>query len=83
MNVSGGEWERESERHRERERESFGGEGELLDWTVLRCPAPVMAGNSEKVPIASAGPEDLQQFLPPVSAGETQTAGPAERRGVI
>lgn len=28
--------------------------------------APVMAGNSEKVPIASAGPEDLQQFMPPV-----------------
>ncbi|XP_062285263.1 leukocyte cell-derived chemotaxin 1-like [Scomber scombrus] len=24
-----------------------------------------MAGNSEKVPIASAGPEDLQQFMPP------------------
>lgn len=24
-----------------------------------------MAGSSEKVPIASAGPEDLQQFLPP------------------
>ncbi|CAB1416466.1 unnamed protein product [Pleuronectes platessa] len=26
-----------------------------------------MAGSSEKVPIASAGPEDLQQFMPPVS----------------
>ncbi|XP_061791147.1 leukocyte cell-derived chemotaxin 1-like [Nerophis lumbriciformis] len=24
-----------------------------------------MAGNSEKVPIASAGPEDVQQFMPP------------------
>lgn len=82
MNVSGGEWEREAQREREREGE-IGGEGELLDWTVLRCPAPVMAGNSEKVPIASAGPEDLQQFMPPVSAGEAHTAGPAERRGVI
>lgn len=47
-----------------------GGGGVLLDWTVLRCWAPVMAGNnSEKVPITSAGPEDLQQFLPPVSSG--------------
>ncbi|KAI3375261.1 hypothetical protein L3Q82_021756, partial [Scortum barcoo] len=25
-----------------------------------------MAGSSEKVPIASAGPEDLQQFMPPL-----------------
>lgn len=38
-----------------------------VDWGLLRCLAPVMAGNSEKVPIASAGPEDLQQFMPPVS----------------
>lgn len=60
---------REGERQGERERERLGAEGveELLDWTVLRCSAPVMAGSSEKVPIASAGPEDLQQFMPPVS----------------
>ncbi|XP_035026536.2 leukocyte cell-derived chemotaxin 1-like [Hippoglossus stenolepis] len=32
---------------------------------LLRCSAAVMAGSSEKVPIASAGPEDLQQFMPP------------------
>lgn len=38
-----------------------------------------MAGNSEKVAIASAGPEDLQQLMPPVSLGPTQTAGMSER----
>lgn len=54
-----------------------------MDWTVLRCSAPVMAGNSEKVPIASAGPEDLQQFMPPVSLGQTQTAGTSERHTLI
>lgn len=52
-------------------REEGGREGgessQSVDWAVLRCLAPVMAGNSEKVPIASAGPEDLQQFMPPVS----------------
>lgn len=26
-----------------------------------------MAATSEKIPIALAGPEDLQQFMPPVS----------------
>ena len=38
-----------------------------MDSGLLRCSAPVMAGSSEKIPIASAGPEDLQQFMPPVS----------------
>lgn len=38
-----------------------------------------MAGNSEKVPIASAGPEDLQQFMPPVGSGQTRAAGMSER----
>nr|XP_019965020.1 PREDICTED: leukocyte cell-derived chemotaxin 1 [Paralichthys olivaceus] len=36
-----------------------------MEWGLLRCSAAVMAGSSEKVPIASAGPEDLQQFMPP------------------
>lgn len=43
-----------------------------------------MAGNnSEKVPIASAGAEDLQQFMPPVSLGQTPTAGTSEERAMI
>ncbi|XP_019965020.2 leukocyte cell-derived chemotaxin 1 [Paralichthys olivaceus] len=36
-----------------------------MEWGLLRCSAAVMAGSSEKVPIASAGPEDLQKFMPP------------------
>lgn len=75
---------RERARDRGRgERERLGERGELLDWTVLRCSAPVMAENSEKVPIASAGPEDLHQFMPPVSSGQTQTAAISERHTVI
>lgn len=41
-----------------------------MDWIpqVFASSAAVMAGSSEKVPIASAGPEDVHQFMPPVSA---------------
>lgn len=41
-----------------------------VDWIpqVFASSAAVMAGSSEKVPIASAGPEDVHQFMPPVSA---------------
>ena len=58
-----------SERDTQREKE---GEGvcvrESLLNHLLRCSVrhSAMAGSSEKVPIASAGPEDLQQFMPPV-----------------
>lgn len=38
-----------------------------------------MAEGSEKVPIARAGPEDVEQCLPPVSAGRHGTGG--SRRG--
>lgn len=37
--------------------------------------ASAMAEGSEKVPIARAGPEDVEQCLPPVSEGRDGTGG--------
>lgn len=45
-------------------------------------PAAAMAEGSEKVPIARAGPDDVEQCLPPVSAaGRRGAAGGTGREG--